>query len=316
MAESYLTRDEIRALSERSDLWGALLLAHCYGIMAAALGIFALWPNPLTFLLAVILIGSRQLGLAILMHEAAHMALFRSRRLNEWAGEWLCGRPILADLPAYRRYHLQHHRHTATEADPDLAMARAYPTSRASLLRKVLRDLTGRTGLRLMAIRLAFHFRMAGEVEEDPAALDLSIGYFVHQLHRGALAQLALFALLWAVGAWWWYLAFWLLPLLTWFQLVLRLRNIAEHGGAALTADPLRNTRSTRASWIERLLLAPYWVNHHIEHHLVMHIPCRNLPKVSALLAARGITERMEIAPGYLSVIRMAGSRGAARGPA
>jgi len=43
-------------------------------------------------------VGSRQVGLAVLMHEAAHNALFKARALNEWAGEWLCGRPILAGL--------------------------------------------------------------------------------------------------------------------------------------------------------------------------------------------------------------------------
>ena len=98
LGRDFFSTDEIRALAERSDLWGWWLVLHCWGTIALALGLFALWPNPLTFLLAVIIIGSRQLGLAILMHEAAHNALFRSRGLNDWTGEWLCGRPILADL--------------------------------------------------------------------------------------------------------------------------------------------------------------------------------------------------------------------------
>jgi fatty acid desaturase len=32
----------------------------------------AVWPNPFTFVLAVAIIGSRQLGIAILMHDGAH----------------------------------------------------------------------------------------------------------------------------------------------------------------------------------------------------------------------------------------------------
>ncbi len=305
--KAIFTREEIRALSARSDLWGWAMLAHCWGIVGLALALFALWPNPVTFLLAVILIGSRQLGLAILMHEAAHNALFRTPWLNEWAGEWLCGRPILADLPAYRRYHLKHHRHTQTDEDPDLSLSANYPTSRASMGRKVLRDLSGRTGLKLMALRFAFHLRMAGDVEKTPP--DLTVAYFVAQLNRGLLANAVLFSLFWAVGAWWWWLAFWLLPLLTWFQLVLRIRNIAEHGAVERTEDPFRNVRTTHANWLERLLFAPYWVNYHLEHHLVMHIPARHLPRLHALLLAKGHGPQLTTATGYLDVLRRASMR-------
>jgi hypothetical protein len=86
LGREFFSTSEIRALAERSDLWGWWLVAHCWGTIALALGLFALWPNPLTFVLAVVIIGSRQLGLAILMHEAAHNALFRSRGLNELGG--------------------------------------------------------------------------------------------------------------------------------------------------------------------------------------------------------------------------------------
>ena len=44
-------------------------------LIFAAGAMFVIWPNPLTYILAVMLIGARQLGLAILMHDAAHGAL-------------------------------------------------------------------------------------------------------------------------------------------------------------------------------------------------------------------------------------------------
>ena len=113
--KAFLTPEEIRPLAARSDLWGWLMILHCWGVIAAALALFALWPNPLTFLLAVVLIGSRQLGLAILMHEAAHMGLSPHRGLNDWAGRWLCGAPVGASLADYRAYHLQHESRRALE---------------------------------------------------------------------------------------------------------------------------------------------------------------------------------------------------------
>ena len=70
--KAFLTPEEIRSFNGRSDVWGLWLVAHCWGVIALALASFALWPNVLTFILAVMVIGSRQLGLAILMHEAAH----------------------------------------------------------------------------------------------------------------------------------------------------------------------------------------------------------------------------------------------------
>lgn len=307
--KAFLTSDEIRSLSARSDLWGFWMVAHCWGVILAAVLLFHLWPNPLTFALAIMVVGSRQLGLAILMHEAAHNALFRTRWLNELAGEWLCGRPIIADLPEYRHYHLTHHRHTQTEKDPDLRLSKPFPTTPASMRRKLIRDITGQTGIKLRAAQIIFAFKMAGEVEGQPSSQDLAQAFAGPVLGRALLANAVIFALFWVIGTWWFWLAFWLLPLLTWFQLVLRVRNIAEHGAVEFCDDPFRNTRTTLANPLERLFLAPYWVNYHLEHHLVMHIPAHNLPRLHALLHAKGLGPRMTQARGYLDVLRQAASR-------
>lgn len=307
--KEFFTSDEIRPLAARSDLWGAWLVLHAWAVIAGALALFAVWPNPLTFVLAVVLIGSRQLGLAILMHEAAHMALFRSRRLNEFAGEWLCGRPILADLFEYRRYHLKHHRYTQTEQDPDLRLSKPFPTTPASLRRKLIRDITGQTGFKQRSQQIMFAFKMAGEVEGAPTSQELSQAFNGPELGRALLANLVIFAAMWAVGAWWWWLAFWALPLLTWFQLVLRIRNIAEHGAVEFSDNPLRNVRTTHAGPLMRLLVAPYWVNYHLEHHLVMHVPAHNLPKLHQRLLDRGLGPDMEIGQTYWHVLRRAASR-------
>ncbi|MEM7505689.1 MAG: fatty acid desaturase family protein [Pseudomonadota bacterium] len=302
--KDFLTAEEIRPLARRSDLMGALLLVHCWGVMAGALALFAAWPSVVTFLLAVVLIGSRQLGLAILMHEAAHNALFASRRLNNLAGQYLCARPILAELTSYRTYHLTHHRFTQTEKDPDLRLSRPFPTTRASLKRKFWRDLTGQTGVKTLAAQIRLSFQLAFDAEAMEAGReDMAQAFKSASLRPAFAAQLVIFALLWAVGAWWWYFAFWLLPLLTWFQLVLRIRNIAEHGATEASDDPLQNVRTTKAGPLLGLILAPYWVNYHLEHHLVMHVPCWQLPRLHALMLAKGHGPRMRVARSYWQVL-------------
>src|SRR5690242_5964768 len=89
------SRDEMAILRQRSGVKGMLCILHAWAVIGAAMALYAIWPNPLTFLAAVVIIGSRQLGLAILMHDAAHGVLMKTRWLNEWAGQWLCAYPVL-----------------------------------------------------------------------------------------------------------------------------------------------------------------------------------------------------------------------------
>lgn len=306
--KAHLTSDDIRSLARRSDWMGAWLVLHCWGTIALALALFGFWPNPLTFLLAVMVIGSRQLGLAILMHDAAHNALFRSTRLNAMIGEWLCARPILAELAAYRRYHLSHHRHTQTDRDPDLVLSSKFPTSHASMRRKFTRDLTGRTGIKQLAGQIAMSLRLAGDHDAiETASVDLAQSFRALHFWLALPVFVGVMVLMGIAGQWWWGLTFWLLPYLTWFQFVLRVRNIAEHGATEQSEDPFRNVRTTFAGPLARLFVAPYWVNYHLEHHMIMHVPCYNLPRLHGLLISKGLGARMKTAANYMHAMREAG---------
>src|SRR5919108_4959313 len=132
-ARQFLSDAEISLLRRRSNLVGALLVLHAWGVIAAAMALFAVWPNPLTLLIGVVVVGGRQLGLAVLMHDAAHGLLFRNRGVNDWVGRWLCAYPVASDMDAYRPYHLKHHRLTQQADDPDLVLSAPFPITRASL---------------------------------------------------------------------------------------------------------------------------------------------------------------------------------------
>lgn len=306
--KSYMSTEEIRPLAERSDVMGLWLLVHCWGTIALVVALFAIWPNLLTFLLAVMVIGSRQLGLAILMHEAAHNALFKTRAFNEFAGEWLCGRPILAELSAYRHYHLTHHRFTQTDKDPDLVLSSKFPTTKASLKRKFTRDLTGQTGVKQLAAQIVMSVRLAGDDDAIKAAeSDFAQAFKARDLWKSLPVFLGVIILMGLIGNWWWGLAFWLLPYLTWFQFVLRVRNIAEHGATEISENPMQNVRTTKAGPLARLLFAPYWVNFHLEHHLVMHVPCWKLANMHKLLVNKGLGSQMRIADNYGQALAEAG---------
>jgi fatty acid desaturase len=73
--------------------------------------------------------------------------------------------------------------------------------------------------------------------------------------------------------------------------------------------DDFRNARTTKAGLVMRALVAPYWVNYHVEHHLMMWVPCYNLPKTRAFLIANGFGPRIETKESYAEVLRMATSK-------
>jgi fatty acid desaturase len=293
--KAYFAPNDWRALSARSSWKGLALVAHCWAVIGLATVMGLIWP--LTLPLAIVVIGARQLGLAILMHDAAHGTLHPDPKVNDWVGEWLCG----GGVAPYRKYHLQHHKYAQQEEDPDLGLSAPFPITRASLGRKVVRDLTGQTWFKQRFGRLAA--RLKARRSGEP--LWPILGEEIRRQRRWLIFNGLAIAAFGAAGYGWGWFALWLLPRATWFQLVTRLRNIAEHALVAKNEpDPLRHARTTHANLIERALIAPYYVNYHGEHHMVMHVPCWNLPRASRLLARDGVTSRMQTAPGYLHVLR------------
>ncbi|MBV8501375.1 MAG: fatty acid desaturase, partial [Paucibacter sp.] len=145
-----LPREQLKRFMAKSDLLAWRMLALNWALIAAAFALVMARPSWVTVLVALVVLGGRQLGLGILTHECAHRSFLRSRRLGEWVGNWLCGAPVFVDLAIYRGYHMTHHVKTGTAQDPDLGNYANYPVSRASLLRKFGRDLTGRSGLRAL----------------------------------------------------------------------------------------------------------------------------------------------------------------------
>src|SRR4051794_214207 len=126
-ARDFLSEDELIAVRQRSTWKGVALIVHAWALIAGSIALVAWWPNPLTFIVAVGIIGSRQLGLAILMHDGAHGCLSADEKTNLTLSQWLCAYPIFADTRAYRRYHLQHHARTQQADDPDLVLSAPFP---------------------------------------------------------------------------------------------------------------------------------------------------------------------------------------------
>ncbi|MDX2235039.1 MAG: fatty acid desaturase family protein [Hyphomonadaceae bacterium] len=296
--KTVFTPAEWASLTARSSWRGLALVAHAWLLILGAGALFVVWPNPVTFLVAVLVIGARQLGLGILMHDAAHGALHPDPKVNDFVGDWLCAAPIGSNLATYRKYHLRHHKFTEQPEDPDLVLSKPFPTTRQSLLRKIVRDLTGQTAFKL---RVGQFIARTGD-----APTDGKTGFLNDTRARFLAVNVVFLAALTAAGLWWAYFALWLLPLATWFQVVTRVRNIGEHACVGKHDDPFHHARTTLANPLERLLIAPYWVHYHAEHHVFMHLPCWKLEEAHRLLMRKGYGPRMEIRRGYGEVLKIA----------
>lgn len=297
---SLFSRAEIRQFRKKSALRATWMIVHSWGVIFLAMAVTAIWPW--LAILTVPLIACRQLGLAVISHDASHGLLFDNMKLNDWASEWLCSRPSSslrgAKVDAYRTYHMKHHRFTQQENDPDLVLSAPFPITKSSFKRKIIRDLTGQTSwkARRQGYVSAFgHPGMPWTARIRHAWDLMGVNFLIN------LAMLSVLAL---VGYWWVYFVCWVLPSVTWDALITRIRNIGEHANVPDNDDYFRNTRTTYANWLERAFIAPCYVNYHLEHHLLPFVPMYRLKAVHAALLEKDMAPKMELRSSYPAMLR------------
>jgi fatty acid desaturase len=306
-----LTAEEIRELTRPSDLRGLQAVATTWLLIAAAFALVAWRPAVWTVLVALVVLGGRHLGLAILMHDASHRALFRTRWLNDAVGKWLCAAPTWGNFAKYRVHHLAHHAHTNTARDTDRGLVEGFPISRASLLRKFARDLAGLTGLKrvyallLMDTGFLTYTASTGAQPVDRRGRTWAqwLAIVAQDLGPVLVTNAALYASLRASGHGELY-GLWVLSYLTTFSLFVRVRSMAEHACTDVTTNPFLHTRTVVAGPLARLTVAPHRVNFHLEHHLLMTVPHHNLPRMHRLLRRRGALVHCHVATSYAEVLR------------
>ena len=293
----YFSKEEIQALTERHN-GRALSMLFCNWVaIFALLAIPFVWTNPITIVLSVVLLAGRQLGLAVVMHECGHRSFFTSNTVNKFVGQWLAAAPIFNNLDQFFNGHREHHKLAGTDQDPDLGNYQNYPVSRDSFKRKVIRDLTGQTGIKFMAYVLTSAAGIFNKEKRNSAK----------PMAQALFAQL-IFALVISVLMAPWVYLLWLAAIMTSFMLVIRIRQVAEHAATPdlYDLDPRNNTRTVIPSWWERIVIAPNYVNYHLEHHFMAAVPCYRLKELHARLKNLGVYDGTYIYRSYGEVIQRA----------
>ena len=312
-AAPYLTREERKMLHQKNDWLASWEITVHWAWIAAAFALVYFIPNILTIIISLFILGGKQLACAILMHDTGHYAVFNHKKANEFVGQWLGAFPIFQDTSKYRHYHYRHHVENGTVEDPDLLLTRGYPTSRKSMFRKFFRDLSGQTGVKsffgLILMHLGYlKYNLGGKVEkvsQKDRSWKMFFWVFYKNLKGPLISNAFLFLSLYYLASPYLYLL-WVGAYLTTFQFSLRIRSMAEHSMVADTTDPYQNTRTTYANFFEKMLFAPYHVNYHSEHHMLMSVPSYRLPEMHQLLLERGFYEKGILEKNYWQVVKLA----------
>jgi len=271
--------------------------AHVAGVWIQSVGLLwlvAWWDQPLGWILAFPLMGRAFARFAILAHESAHRLLFSNRRANDLIGAWLVAYPAFVPIDAYRRGHMAHHRREFGPSEPDTALYAGYPIGGDSWRRKLTRDALGSSGWKNLMLLV----RALGSHTARPVAV------------RITLWQVALLAGLWLLtGHWWAYPLFWLLPWMTVWRVLNRLRAVAEHGGMHESDDRRRTTHHVRQSATARFWMVPFNTGWHLAHHVDIGVPFSRLPEFHRELEAAGYVSDELTWPTYRSLWRHAHRR-------
>ncbi len=269
---------------------------------SAALPVLIVWAavtldHPAAWVLAVPAMALAQNRLFILHHEAAHRVLFPDRRINDLVGITLIGWLTFGTgSHGYRLGHVQHHRDEFGPREPDFLLYSLYPITRASMRRKLLRDIGGVSAFRIVRPR----FQRLGEPRHRRMTL-MFLG--------GQALIAAVFAL---AGHPWLYLFLWVVPWVFVYQVLNRLRAIAEHGGMTRSSDRRRASRHVRQTPLVKALLVPFNVGYHVAHHVDQTVPMWNLPRLHTALVEDGYLTDDLVWPSYRAVWRAQRSRPAA----
>lgn len=278
---------EVRAELRRiSNVGNAFSVVGVWLQAALTVGLGIWLHNPIGWALSFVLMGRTFARLGILGHEAAHRLLFSKKSVNDLVGRWTCSYPSFTPLEAYRRSHMAHHKDEMGPEEPDIPLYRGYPIPMDSFRRKLWRDATFRTGwkIRKPLLQLAW--------KRNPVALQI------------VAAQVVIFCAFWLAGWPQLYLFLWLLPEMSVWRVLNRLRAIAEHGGMARSSDRRLTTHHVEQSWLARFWIVPFNTGWHLAHHVDIGIPWRNLPKLHEELVRSGWVTPDITYPSYTALWR------------
>jgi fatty acid desaturase len=276
---------DVRRLSEVSERKALFSVTRQWAVILITVALFLTVSSHLSWLawvpayiLASLVIASRQHAFMAIVHEGAHFRLSRNRGWNDFLSDFFCAFPVGMSTSVYRRLHLLHHQFTNTSEDPDYVGMNMHedwhwPKDHFATAKLFAFDLVG------LAAHKIFFLLFMWSPWQAAVHKHIALGRTERVL---LICFLGIAAEVLTLGhAWGWFFLLWLVPMATFLGAMVRMRSIAEHL-VCPSENELNESRHVEATWIERLTIAPLNVNYHLAHHLFPSVPWYNLPKLQA----------------------------------
>lgn len=262
------------------------------GIVVWAIYLDTVWAT----IIAIIVVATRHNVLGLLVHEQAHLLGYRSKYGDLLVNLFAAYPLLVLTVEDYAQVHLAHHRDYLSENDPDFLRKSgeewSFPKTPGETAKLFLADGLGINTLKLIRgkkqSRQGFVF-----------ARRYRIPTWVRPLYFAGLA-----GTLTATGTWGVFLLYWLLPILTLSQLIVRWGAICEHKYNLPGASVPESTPLILLRWWERLVLPNLNFSMHPYHHFFPGVSFARLPRIHEIYCREGLVNHENVFLGYGAYLR------------
>jgi fatty acid desaturase len=293
----------LKSLSKPRSIRNAIIYLQVYTAIILVMVLATYFDNIFFTILAILFIAGRQHSLYILNHDASHYGLFHSKRTNKIIGSILSNmmmfhHPEAWSYVQWRRIHLLHHKKLFTEGDLNYVGRVNAGHVKSNLSFSSILWICIKTGLfsfpklftfnqdvvspdlkttsksSLNQIRaLLFRFKGDPEMEEERK---LKLLFF-----------LVSFLVISYFSLWWHFLVLWILPMYTFYPMILMFMDLTEHRWHEDVNNLYHNTRSIKHGFISKLFLSFLPRGYHLEHHIYPSVVAADLGKLNRVLCSQ-----------------------------
>jgi len=288
-------RAEIDKLAGRRPREFMLQLFYAWAVIGIAIGLAIAAQNILVSILAIFIIGTRQLAFFFLIHEQAHCLAFKSKYGDYFVNFFVAYPLLIATVDGYAQVHMAHHRFFLSDKDPDLQRKCGenwtFPMPARKLAGLFISDLLALNVWKMIKGKMA---KSDYSLFKRPS----KIPRWVQPVYYLAVAMVLTTSHSWMV-----FLLYWVLPLVTSFQALVRWGAICEHQYVP-NASIADTSPIIMPHWWENIVVPNLNFNLHPYHHFFPGLAFCELPAAHEIFRREGLVNEKAIFKGYLSYLR------------
>jgi fatty acid desaturase len=279
-------RKKISLMSKPDTARFVFEIAKNWLIITGTIAVAVYSKNIFVSFFAIMIIAGRQNIFGLLMHEQAHYLGIKSRWGDTLTNLFVCYPLLVVSVATYARIHLTHHKYFFTEKDPDIIRKSGknwtFPMPVWDLMVIFIKDISSLNLIKTIAGKNqkenTLNIKRLG-----PSYPWLRLAYFI------AWVIFLTFTHGWTI-----FLIYWILPLVTFLQVFVRLGAICEH--VYIPEAQLEETTAIIVpTFLESLFYPHLNFFYHVYHHYFPGVPFNRLPEVHKIFLAESLVKEEHI---------------------